>query len=284
MVKRLQTFLNEDGSYRYSIMAPDFVVDREERPHYEKDRFASMEANLKYGDILFDVGTELGWQSAIYATFVGPGNMCLFEHTPELWPTVKETWHANFLTPPFRTYCGFVSNRTFGLPTTGIYLWPDKAEKEALKDFSTWSKIHADSSGPELALDSLLLQNLRPAAMTIDVEGSEYRVLRGAQKILRDVRPLVWLSIHPAQRLATFNTSRQEIIQFLTSLGYGFQYLGVDHEEHYFFYPVERLGSVVFVESPWRTNGKRDVLFEEAIPDWKDVDGMPYAKSWGSDE
>src|SRR5579859_2107197 len=107
-MKVLQTFLQEDGSYRYSINAPDFIADREERPHYEKDRFASMEANLHKGDILFDVGCELGWQSAIYARFVGPENMCLFEHVRELWPTIKEIWKMNGYEFPLTTSCSFV--------------------------------------------------------------------------------------------------------------------------------------------------------------------------------
>jgi len=148
-MKPIRTFLQEDGSRRYQVLAPDFIAEREDYPHYEKDRFASMEVNLKKGDVLFDVGTETGWQSAIYARFVGAENMCLFEHVPELWPTIKQVWDANSLPLPLATYCGFVSNRTTQAyrPLGGP--WPDEAVTgEPLTDFSTWSTMSCSDERP----------------------------------------------------------------------------------------------------------------------------------------
>jgi FkbM family methyltransferase len=275
-VKELKTFLQQDGTYRYSIMAPDFVVDREERPHYEKDRFASMEANLKQGDVLFDVGAELGWQSAIYAKFVGPENMCLFEAHEELWPEIADTWGFNRYAYPKASVCGFVSNRT----TNGIPRTTKMCTR--LQSFDKWAEIHSRTDIPEVTLDDFVQSTgIVPNALTIDVEGAETRVLEGAEGILKDPRPLIWLSIHPEKRLASFGSDKEEILSIFHFYDYEYQYLGVDHEEHYFFYPRERTVDVKLVDSPWMTYGKRNMTFEEAIPGWEDCMGMPYAKAWG---
>jgi hypothetical protein len=119
-----------------------------------------------------------------------------------------------------------------------------------------------------------------PTALTIDVEGAEMRVLQGAAEVLEIDRPLVWLSIHPRARLAKYETSKEAILDLMARAGYNRQYLGVDHEEHHFFYPAER--TVVLVDPPWGTRTRRDTDFETANPGWQDcwhVDKAP----WGQD-
>lgn len=283
-MKKLKTFLQPDGTYRYQINAPAWVVDREERPHYEKDRFASMEANLKRGDVLFDVGAELGWQSCIYAQFVGPENMILIERVMEFWPTIKDTWEANFDVKPKATFPGFASFRTRASfePDSFRDSWPHVAYFPKMENFVGWKDFLMCDTGSEVALDKLFAKTTVVNAITIDVEGAELKVLFGAEKILAEQRPLVWVSVHPAQRLAAFGAKKHEIFELMAEHGYQCQYLGVDHEEHYFFYPAERASQVTLVDSPWGTYGKRDVTFEQAMPDWKDSDGMPYTAAWAN--
>lgn len=272
-MKELSTFLQEDGTKRYSVQVPDFIADRESFDHYEKDRFLSMELNLKKGDILFDVGSELGWQSAIYAKFVGAENMCLFEPAAELWPTIKQVWEANNLEVPLMTSRVLVSNKTGGVGLVNRRCWPSEAQKEPLESYDNWAAIHSfvvSGELPEVRLDDFVKFNAMPTpqAITMDVEGAEGRVLEGAWDVLLNQRPLVWVSIHPEERLKKYDTSREEILQFMLDAGYKNQYLGVDHESHYFFYPMER--DVVLVNSPWMTHGTRHETFEQKIPDWKD--------------
>ena len=285
ITKLLRTFLQEDGSRRYQVWVPDFIADREDYPHYEKDRFLSMEMNLHQGDVLFDIGTETGWQSAIYARFVGGENMCLFEHVAELWPTIKQIWEANDLPRPKATYCGFVSNREAFSPHFWQGLWPVEACGSPLTDETTWSVIHSSTVGPELMIDQFVKSSgVIPRALTIDVEGAEFRVLSGAHETLLEHRPLVWVSLHPELRMKTYHKSKQAVRDFIKDCGYERQYLGVDHEEHDFCYPKELAGKVVLVDSPWMTHATRHESFEEKILGWKDTEGMPYAKQWGSDD
>ncbi len=79
-----------DDYYEYEIMIPDFLAAWDVWDYWEKERFDSMRAFLRKGDILFDVGTEVGWTNIIYAGYVGGENMVLIEPTPNFWPNIKE--------------------------------------------------------------------------------------------------------------------------------------------------------------------------------------------------
>jgi hypothetical protein len=148
---------------------------------------------------------------------------------------------------------------------------------------STWSTIHANTAGGEITVDRFVeMSGIVPKALTVDVEGAEFRVLSGASKTLVNYRPLVWVSIHPELRLKAFGTNKTEILSLMHNCGYAWQYLGVDHEEHYFFYPPKFIGKIILVPSPWMTHATRHESFEEKMPDWKDCMGMSYASKWGA--
>lgn len=284
-MKELRTFLQEDGTRRYTVKVPDFIAEHEDFPHWEKDRLLSMEMNLKQGDVLFDVGAELGWQSAIYAQFVGAQNMCLFEPAAELWSTIQSIWLANELDKPRTTCCALVSNRSAGHYHVKSCWWPEEVAMHApLQSYDNWAAIHSfltEGRTGEISIDDyVILTGNVPNAITMDIEGAEKRALEGARLTLCNHRPLVWVSIHPEVRLKKYDTSRQEILDFMGMCNYCAQYLGVDHEEHYLFYPYERRNEVALVQSPWMTNGKRDMYFEQAIPNWEDPWKVEKA-TWG---
>src|SRR3990167_7991359 len=84
---------------------PTVVQEVANRPlwlwdNWERARFESMSANLKPGMTLFDVGSEQGDVSCVYAQMVGGENMVLFEPNPRNWPNIKALWAANNLPDP----------------------------------------------------------------------------------------------------------------------------------------------------------------------------------------
>jgi FkbM family methyltransferase len=82
----------------------------------------------------------------------------------------------------------------------------------------------ADAPGmlsiPLRTLDSLRDEMaFRPDVLKIDVEGYEIAVLRGAGRILREDRPLLFLEVHP-QRIRQLGGSLRELGDLLTEHGY----------------------------------------------------------------
>lgn len=93
----------------------------------------------------------------------------------------------------------------------------------------SWHHLEASPAGedapdaiqvPLRTLDDLAAElDLHPDSMKVDVEGYEMAVLRGARRILREDRPVLFLEVHP-HRLGQLGTSMAEISRLLTELGY----------------------------------------------------------------
>ena len=230
---------------RYKVKVPKFLVDAHKWwGWWEKERFASMEKNLKQRDILFDIGAETGWISAIYAQFVGAENMCLFEPTPEVWPTIKATWKENDLPTPLYACWGLVSNVDGPpMPVTwgsiSVRGWPACAYDKVLLENVKYNHIDEDAHHrPQITLDRFIeVTGIQPSAITIDVEGAELLVLQGAKNTLQTVRPLVWVSLHEGLTRPGVEPKNQDVINFMAKQGYDGTLLGVDHETHYLFRP-----------------------------------------------
>ena len=225
---------------RYKVKIPKFLADYNQWwGDWEKERFRSMEENLKQGDILFDVGTEIGWQSAIYAQFVGAQNMCLFEPCPELWPNIKATWEANSLPMPRIMAQDFVTDKPRGTFTWNLGAWPPASESGMLLVNTKFQHLDENPETDAGDLDVFVkCQKITPDAITIDVEGWELSVLRSAERILQFRRPLVWVSLHEGWvNRPGVDPKDQDVLDFMQGLGYSAEKLGVDHESHVMFRP-----------------------------------------------
>jgi FkbM family methyltransferase len=66
-----------------------------------------------------------------------------------------------------------------------------------------------------ITLDDFVYQevNPRPDFIKIDVEGAEANVLKGAQQLLTDVKPMMVLELHSSQ-------TAEEVGEILSAMGY----------------------------------------------------------------
>ncbi len=85
---------------------------------------------------------------------------------------------------------------------------------------------------------SLGLISDKAKLMTIDVEGSEFEVLKGAEQTIRKDRPLLYVSVHPEFMFRMFNQYTAELVKFVEDLGYKHEILAFDHEFHFLFSPI----------------------------------------------
>ncbi len=234
-----QAIVNQNPEWEFIF--PDSIADWDAITGWERERLASMQAHLKPGMVLYDVGTEHGWLSAVYGSFAGHGNMVLVEPSPEMWVNIRKTWAANGFDDPIASYASFCGATSTHLQA--VSTWPAygsnfgrEPECEAMA-----YRTMTQSDIPVITIDDICEATQRlPDAITVDVEGFELEVMKGAERTLRQYRPLVWLSVHPdlMERDAGV-PDVQELFDFMTSCGYGREYLGTDHEQHHFFAPLE---------------------------------------------
>lgn len=228
---------------KYRVKMPAFLAGHDSFDNWERERFQSMEENLKPGMVLFDVGAETGHISAIYARFVGAENMCMFEGNPDNWQNIKATWDAEELPTPLTTINALVSAKTTTAvigPRIYVNHWPDCALTGRVWTPRSYRYIHEHAHNTnQITLDDFYaLTTAKPAAITIDVEGAEFEVLKGAEASLLGFRPLVWVSLHPDLMLRHYQSTVRDVHEFMEKVGYREEYLATDHEVHMLYRPT----------------------------------------------
>ena len=229
----------EHATWKYEFILPEPLASWDVFDYWEKERIASMEQHLKKGDVLFDIGTEQGWCNLAYAKMVGPSNIVLIEPTREFWPNIKETWNKNLDGIPKAVLCALLSSKTtlgYEPNVQPVDGWPSEAYGDLI-DRNKYQYIHENSEQiPEIEIDELVKQSgIVPDALTMDVEGAELLILRGAQNTLKTHKPKVWISIHPELGERDYGVKKEDTIKFMEDLGYTGEYLATDHEEHWYF-------------------------------------------------
>lgn len=229
---------------RWDLLLPEHRAARPEwtRPEgWERKRWASMHANLRIGDLVFDVGTEEGDLSALMAQW--GCDLVLTEPNPAVWPNVKAIFDANGLTGRVRaTWVGFVGADTRARrgwvqehAAGGEGPWPRCADGPVIGDHGFAALCERDDI-PVTTVDALAAAHGAPDALTIDVEGAELAVLQGAVQTLRQHKPMVWVSIHPTFLIESYGVVGDAVLDLMTGLGYRHELLGIDHEVHVVFH------------------------------------------------
>ena len=225
--------INENPEWTYWL--PDSIADWDAPSHWERERLASMQAYLRPGMVLYDIGVEHGWLSAVYGAWCGYENMVLVEPSPEFWPNIHKVWTRNLFPGPIGCFQAFAGERTRGKPINDV--WPaasDGPECGGMAYRYMFDKAHA-ADVPTITIDRIAAATRPPDAITIDIEGAELVALRGAKKVLKNFRPLVWVSIHDDLMERDFGHLPSELHAFMEDYGYKGQFIHRDHEQHWLF-------------------------------------------------
>jgi FkbM family methyltransferase len=221
---------------RWPLLLPDHRADRPEWYWWEAERLAHMHHFLgDGGHVVFDIGSEEGDFPALWATW---GNdAVLLEPNPRVWPNIKAIWEANDLPRPLATFLGFAADETsstieFGQP------WPEPADGPLIGDHG-FCNLAERPDIQRCRIDDVARLICPPTAITIDVEGAELHVLRGAENELREHRPLVWVSVHPEFMEDMYGHDPGMIRDFMAGVDYEETWLCADHEQHVFWSPAE---------------------------------------------
>lgn len=225
---------------RWPLLLPPHRAYRPQWPVWEKERLASMFAYITQGTTLFDIGSEEGDLPATFALW--GARLVLFEPNPKVWPNIRTIWEANDLSPPLGTYVGFAGDETtsdFDLEkrSSDDPIWPACSYGPVIGDHG-FCVINQRPDIPQVKLDDFVARSgIVPDAITMDVEGAELRVLRGAAETLRTYRPIVWVSVHPEFARDLFGDDVADLHRLMHGLGYRSSLLAEDHEQHWYYDP-----------------------------------------------
>lgn len=201
------------------------------------ESFTKTLSELVGNKTVFDVGASTGEWSALAASIVGSENTHVFEPNKAAWAEIEQTFSLNSLPPPAGMFMGFAANTDSYSEETrkGILspLWPAKTKGEA-----KFENLFERPDLPAIKLNTYCeLLKVKPSVIKIDVEGAEGEVLRGSDQVLKHIRPVLFVSLHPDMVL-NFGDTRNDLLQWVLSMGYEGELLGIDHEEHWLFKPT----------------------------------------------
>lgn len=220
---------------RWTLDLPDHRAARPEWPWWEAVRLDSMHQHLKPDDLLFDVGAEEGDLSALFASW-GARVVCV-EPNPKVWPNIRACFDANGLTPA-GWWVGFAGAQLDVAETPNDWRWSDQDRPWpscAYGPITTdhgFLQLNERSDADVTTIDQLAETFGPPDAVTMDVEGAELEVLRGANETLTVHRPKLWISVHPTFMADLYSTPVRDLWALLDGHGYRRVLLDYDHELH----------------------------------------------------
>jgi len=222
----------------FEITLPEHRAARPDwyQPHgWEKPRLKHMSENISSGDVMYYVGAEEGEFAALCQMW--GAEVVVFEPNPKVWSHFPLLWSANNLDLPMVCIPGFASDKINSLSRIYYNEWPPEVNnvieaahgfKELYLEGETYGQITIDSCVYDHGIKP-------PTAISLDVEGSEWRVLGGAEKVLREHKPKIWLSGHPEFMLQQWNESLYNLRQWIKRLGYTEIILDYQHEVHLYY-------------------------------------------------
>jgi FkbM family methyltransferase len=170
--------------------------------------------HAKRGGVLVDVGANLGYFSLLWAV-AAPGNrVYAFEASPRIFPKLVRNVRLNRLEGRIRPFEVALSDRE-GLSAFD----PGPGEQTGwggLLDASAAGTLEVVTS----RLDTLFAHLPRVDVLKIDVEGADTRVLRGAERLLRERRIGAVYFEQITDRMASLGIAPGDAADLLSSCGY----------------------------------------------------------------
>ena len=180
---------------------------------YEWEKQRRFAAVVPAGGIVYDVGAHVGLYTLLSSVLVGPeGSVLAFEPVPR---------NLGFLRPHIQM--NGCENVTVIAAAVGEHAG---SERFALGPKSQMG--HLDAKGQlevsVVCLDDIVARGSPPPDLIkIDIEGGEYRALRGAGRVLESARPTLFLATHGPE-------VHERCVGLLTSAGYRIEVLDAPDE------------------------------------------------------
>jgi len=224
---------------QFDIILPKHRADRPEwysEKGWEKERLTTMHGHIEKNDVVYYVGGEENDLTALLAQW--GADLVVFEPNPKVWPNGKAIWEANGLGAPLVSFIGFASDKTnYDSSALVVDGFPECANGDVIGDHGFMEL--RNQNAPQITIDEMVrVTGIVPNHISIDTEGSEGFVLRGAEQTLRKHKPVIWLSGHPEFCIMQYGEYLGDIRQWIKNLGYKETLLAYDHEVHLLHTPL----------------------------------------------
>jgi FkbM family methyltransferase len=193
----------------------------------ETECYRTFAAELRRGDIVYDVGAHIGTYSVLAAQLIGSsGRLVAYEPMEGTRSFLKlhlrlNGAHESVIVRPF--CCGSECREAL------FYHGPDAVGGDSslvpMQGFEH-TRVRVVTLDSEVAELGLV-----PSVLKIDVEGWEWEVLKGATNTLDRYGPCLLVSLHP-KALAQLGASPNTVLAWLETRGYTCKIIESDHEIH----------------------------------------------------
>lgn len=233
-----------DGGARLLVDLSDHVIGLNiVRGRYEPEEIAFARRIVTAGDTVVDVGAHIGFFTMQLAALVGArGKVFAFEPFDANADLLERSIAEN----RFEDRVSFTRAAVGASSGTAALTFPPETLNSGgaylLQAGGAALPGNLIKQVPIVALDDLPLT--RPVRfIKMDVEGAEPRVVRGAERMLREDRPVILSELHPTQLERASGSTADAFLAQMRALGYAARTIDgvpLDHA------PSEALVSVVF--------------------------------------
>lgn len=177
----------------------------------QKSELGAIRRHIRSGDIVCDVGANKGSYTYWLARWSGTGQVVAFEPQPDLAARLAKNCSKLGLK-------NVIVERQAAYSACGVqkFFIPDGHQPAA--SLSRPDGPFASLEVRTTSLDAYFTSEQRISVLKIDVEGSEFHVLKGAGRILQQDRPLIVFECE--QRHLPQGVSVSDVFSFLFDLGY----------------------------------------------------------------
>src|SRR6266851_6445911 len=154
---------------------------------YEYHKQRALQRELKIGDVVYDIGANVGFYSLLASVTVGDnGYVYSFEPSPENLRELRKHLEINHI-----KNCTVVGTAVSSADGEAIF---DPSSDRCTGHLSANGSLRVRT----LTLDGLVSRNeiRSPNLMKIDIEGAELECLRGASNVIQESRPIIFLATH----------------------------------------------------------------------------------------
>lgn len=238
MAEMVEAVLNGE----FKMILPKHRADRPEwytEEGWEKKRLIALCQAVSEQDkpVVYYVGAEEGEMCGLCA--IWGAQVVMFEPNEKVLPNIKAIWEANKLPDTALFMAGFAANETTENWQEALSVGLSGIEGEVIGDHG-FKELQDAGDIPKVKIDDVVNKTeIVPTIITMDVEGSEFEVLKGAEATIDKHKPDILLSLHPEFLFNYWGVYAAEVRKWIKDKGYTEELLDYQHEVHLYYKAVE---------------------------------------------